>query len=101
MGVIIHHLGIMKTILPQSATTLYASVAFKIQFYGLERLGKILTRHILLELPQNALLQMAATPHCVVYARRDFFIDPQLVVNLARLVQQILIQEYKHMRKMG
>jgi hypothetical protein len=88
MGVIIQN-GILyiQKILPHIASILHVTVALKMQFYGLDRLGKILTRHILLELPQNALTQMAATPHCVVCAKRVFFIDPQLVLKLARLVQ--------------
>lgn len=76
LGVFIHHLGSMKTILTQSVPTLHVTVALKIQFYGLDRLGIILTRHILLELPQNALMQTAAAPHCVVCAKQVFFIDP-------------------------
>jgi hypothetical protein len=71
MGVIFQNGNLyIQKILLQRATTLHVKVALKMQFYGLDRLGIILTRHILLELLQNALTESMATIQIVVCAKK-------------------------------
>lgn len=89
----------MKTILPHIATTLHVTVALKIQFYGLDRLGIILTRHILLELLQNALTGSMATVHNVVCAKKVIMTIERELITLhtksAANVQKIPTLLYK------
>lgn len=99
-GLVLSHGGLsIKTILPHSVPTLDVTVALKIQFYGLDRLGIILTRHILLELLQNALTEPMATIHIVVCAKKVIMtiereLEP-LTTKSAANVQKIPTLLYK------